>query len=123
METRNRDLECYALFDRRLREQITRLITPELIEEHRQHPVGPQSDALARVLNYFRRGPLSGKYAVWARKSFGPYQIIALTGVRGRPPEVVDERPYATLAEIYHAIFLRRIEDFNRIQAGHDERH
>jgi branched-chain amino acid transport system permease protein len=123
VESHNRDLDCYALFERRMREQIARLITPELIEEHRRHPIGPQSDALARVLNYFRRGSLVGKYAVWARKSFGPYQIIALTGIRGRRPQVVDERQYAALAEIYHAIFLRRIEDFNRTQAGRDEQH
>ena len=121
MEIRNRDLECYALFDQRVRRQIRRLITSELIEEHRLHPLGLQSDALARVLNYFRRAPLGGKYAVWATRSFGPYRIVALTGLRGQRPQPLDGREYATVAEAYHAIFLRRIEDLNHNQVGADE--
>jgi branched-chain amino acid transport system permease protein len=114
MDSRDRDLDCYALFERRVREQIDRLLTPQLIEEHRRTPVGPQSDSLARVLNYFRRAPIVGKYAVWAKGSFGPYQIIALSGVRGQRPRSVDEREYETLERAYHAIFLRRLDDFRR---------
>ena len=112
MDSRDRDLDCYMLFDRQIREQIDRLLTPELIEEHRRTPIGPQSDVLARVLNYFRRAPIVGKYAVWATGSFGPYQIIALSGVRGRRPQLVDQRDYETLEQAYHAIFLRRVADF-----------
>ena len=121
MEFRDRDLDCYKLFNERMRPQIKHLITPKLVEEHRLNPLGPQSDALARVLNYFRRGPLAGKYVVWAKKSFGPYQIVALSGMRGRRPEPVDDREYATIAEVYHAIFLRRLEDFGREEARLDE--
>ncbi len=57
MHIENRDLLCYARFDARLAAQIARSITPALIEEHRRAPLGAHSDALARVLNYFRRGP------------------------------------------------------------------
>ena len=114
MDSRDRDLDCYRLFDRGLREQIDRLLTPKLIEEHRRAPIGPQSDSLARVLNYFRRAPIVGKYAVWAKGSFGPYQIIALSGVRGQRPRLVDEQEYERLEQAYHAIFLRRVDDFRR---------
>jgi branched-chain amino acid transport system permease protein len=102
------------LFDRALREQIARLLTPKLIEEHERTPIGPQSDQLARVLNYFRRAPIVGKYAVWAKGSFGPYRVIALSGARGQRPRVVDEQEYQRLEQAYHAIFLRRVADFRR---------
>lgn len=116
MSVRNRDLDCYALFDRHVRERIGRLITPELIEEHQRSPIGPQSDALARVLNYFRRAPMVGKYAVWARSNFGPYRIVSLSGSRGKRPVPVEEGEYEALGEAYHAIFLRRIADFRRAE-------
>lgn len=114
MDSRDRDLDCYTLFEQRLREQIDRVLTPKLIEEHRRTPIGPQSDSLARVLNYFRRAAIVGKYAVWAKGSFGPYRIIALPGVRGKRPRAVDVQEYETLEQVYHAIFLRRIDDFRR---------
>lgn len=114
MEYQNKDLLCYARFDRGMQEQVRRLVTPNLIEEHRRRTVGPHSDVLARVLNYFRRAPMAGKYAVFAVKSFGPYRIVALSGVRGRRPEFIDDREFATLDDVYHAIFLKRIESLNR---------
>jgi len=111
MAYQNKDLLCYERFDRVIRGQIKRLITPELVEEHRRATVGAHSDALSRVVNYIRRAPLPGKFAVYAIKPFGPYRIIALSGVRGKRPEFVGEEEYATLDEIYHAIFLKRIEN------------
>lgn len=111
MAFQNKDLLCYERFDRGIRAEIKRLLTPELIEEHRHSTVGAQSDALARVLNYVRRAPLPGKFAVYAIKPFGPYRIIALSGVRGKRPEFVGDATYATLDEVYHEIFLKRIEN------------
>jgi len=111
MEFQNKDLLCYERFDQGIREQIKRLLTPELIEEHRHSTVGAQSDALARVLNYVRRAPLPGKFAVYAIKPFGPYRILALSGMRGKRPEFVGDEIYASLDEVYHQIFLKRIEN------------
>jgi len=111
MAIQNKDLLCYERFDRVIREQIKKLLTPELIEEHRRATVGAHSDALARVLNYVRRAPLPGKFAVYAIKPFGPYRIVALTGVRGKRPEFVGEAVFDTLDKVYHEIFLRRIEN------------
>jgi branched-chain amino acid transport system permease protein len=116
LEPRNRDIECYALFDARTRQEILRLITPEIIEEHRGRPVGKQSDELARVINYFRRAPLEGKYAVHAVNPLGPYKILALSSVRGVKPRLVTQTEYPTIDSIYHAIFLMRVADLKAIE-------
>ena len=57
----------YRRFDKRLRDYPKSLITPELVEEHRQKPLDQHSDALDRVLNYFRRGDMADKYTILRR--------------------------------------------------------
>jgi branched-chain amino acid transport system permease protein len=104
---------AYRRFDRRLRDRLKALITPELLEEHKGAPLGPHSDALARVLNYFRRGEMPDKYAILQD---GPpegwtYTVMALSGEPGKPPRVVDDRVYQTRDEAYHAVFLLRVND------------
>ena len=97
--------------DKMIRDHLKTLVTDELIEEHRLKPLGQHSDALERLLNYFRRGPVPDKYAVMAIKPFEAYRVVALAGRRGIPPRLVEDRVYATLEEAYHAVFLRRIND------------
>lgn len=109
----DKQLIAYRRFDARLRDRLKALITPELIEEHRRAPLGPHSDGLARVLNYFRRGEMPDKYAILQD---GPpeawrYTVMALSGVPGQPPRVVDDRIYSTRDEAYHAVFLLRVND------------
>lgn len=104
---------AYRRFDKRLRDRLKALITPALIEEHRNAPLGPHSDDLARVLNYFRRGEMPDKYAILQD---GPphawtYSVMALSGEPGKPPRVVDDKTYATRDEAYHAVFLLRVND------------
>ena len=104
---------AYRRFDRRLRDRLKALITPDLLEEHKAAPLGPHSDALARVLNYFRRGEMPDKYAILQD---GPpeawtYTVMALSGEPGKPPRVVDDRVYQTRDEAYHAVFLLRVND------------
>lgn len=104
---------AYRRFDRRLRDRLKALITPALLEEHKAAPLGPHSDALARVLNYFRRGEMPDKYAILQD---GPpeawtYTVMALSGEPGKPPRVVDDRVYQTRDEAYHAVFLLRVND------------
>ena len=36
---------------------------------------------------------------------------MALSGLPGVPPRVVDDRIYSTIDDAYHAVFLRRIND------------
>ena len=101
----------YRRFDKRWRDQLKLLVTDELIEEHRRKPLGQHSDALQRLLNYFRAGPLADKYAIYEEQPFKAYKVVALTGVRGMPPRTVDDKVHGTLDEAYHAVFLRRIND------------
>lgn len=112
MHIENRDLLCYARFDERIAVQIARSITPELIEEHRRSPLGFHSDTLARVLNYFRRGPVAGKYGLATDGPFGPYRIVRLSGRRGERPQPADDTVYESMEAAYHGVFLKRLADF-----------
>lgn len=102
----------FRRFQKRLRDKLKSSITPELIEEHRQNPLGQHSDALSRVLNHFRRGEVADKYAIMRQPGqFHAYKIVAFSGVRGAPPRLVDDRLYNDINEAYHAVFLLRVDD------------
>jgi branched-chain amino acid transport system permease protein len=77
-------------FDARLRDELRGLVTDALIEEHRTTNGKRRSDALERVLAFFRRAAVADKYAILAVKPFAEYRIVALSGRRGVPPRVVD---------------------------------
>lgn len=102
----------YRRFNKRLRERLKKMISPELIAEHKADPLGHHSDALARVLNYFRRAELADKYVIMRLKDGEErYRIMAISGVRGMPPRVVDDKEYDALNDAYHAVFLLRVND------------
>ena len=98
-------------FDASQRTTLQALVTDELIEEHRGNPTGLHSADLERVLLYFRKSPLEGKYAVYCIEVFKAYRIVALSGMPGVPPRLVDDRTYTSVDDAYHAVFLRRIND------------
>jgi len=110
----DRSLLVYARWDARIRESLRPLITDGLIAEHRRQPRGQHSDALARVLNYFRRAPLTRKYVVVCIRPHKEWKIAELSGVRGDPPRVIDDRSFASEAEALHAVFLQRVDDLMR---------
>lgn len=102
----------FRRFDKRLRERLKALVTAEVIEEHRSKPLGQHSDALSRLLNYFRRAEVADKYAIMRQAGqFHSYKIVAFSGVRGAPPRLVDDRVYTDINEAYHAVFLLRVND------------
>lgn len=102
----------YRRFSKRLRDHLKTLITDELIEEHRQNPLGKHSDALNRVLNYFRRGEMADKYAIMRQpEGFHRYKIVAFSGERAAPPRLVDDKVYEDINQAYHAVFLLRVND------------
>jgi branched-chain amino acid transport system permease protein len=108
----DRQLQVYADWDAKQRERIKALITDELIAEHEAAPLGRHTDALARVLAYFRRQPQPGKYIVVAVTPWEDYRIGALSGVRGRPVEILDDSDaYPSEEAAMHGIFLRRVRD------------
>ena len=100
-------------FDFRLRNHLKTLVTDDVIAEHKAKPLGQHSDALSRLLNYFRRTDVLDKYAIEQIGSLkeAKYKILAFTGIPGKPPRVVDERIYNNKNEAYHAVFLMRIND------------
>jgi branched-chain amino acid transport system permease protein len=97
-------------FDAQLRLELKRLITDQLVEEHRTTAGKRRSDALERVLAYFRRTAAADKYAVLAVKPFAEYRIVALSGRRGVPPRVVDDQVFHTPDEALHGVFLKRVQ-------------
>ncbi len=108
--TRDRQHQTYALFNARLKEEIRTLITPALIEEHRRNPLSRQSDALARVVNFFRRPP---RYALYSAVPMRQFQLIRMPITPGLPPQPVDDTVYTTEAEAIHAVFLRHVAELN----------
>ena len=98
-------------FDASVRADLKRLITDELIEEHRTTFGKRRSDALERVLTYFRSAGVADKYAVLAVKPFAEYRIVALSGRRGVPPRAVDDQVFTTPDEALHGVFLKRVQD------------
>ena len=115
----DRQNHYYAEFDRRIRRTLNASITDALIAEHREKPLGQHSDALDRLLNYFRRGGLANKLGI-LREAFSEerYKIIRFPGERGKPCKVIDGPESHSLEEAYHAAFLQRIEDLRASLAG-----
>ncbi|KXF50348.1 hypothetical protein AXA44_20150 [Rhodococcus sp. SC4] len=114
MTTIDRDALVYHQFDAQSRERIRALVTPEIIAEHAADPNGMHSDALQRVLAYFRRGLIAGKYIVVAAEPFSAYRIGMLNGDRGTPITVLDN-VYPSEKDVLHAIFLRRLNDIGAL--------
>jgi len=93
----------------------------KLIEEHRNNPVGrpgkagkhavQHSDDLARVIDKFRRAPQAGKYVRICVVPHKEYAIGVLSGIRGKPVTLLENKSYPSEDACEHAIFLRRIDD------------
>ncbi|WP_238532928.1 inner-membrane translocator [Halalkalicoccus jeotgali] len=116
--------QAYSELDEGIaKREILPRINTELIKEHKEHPIGRHSDDLERVLNYFRRQPMEGKYVILETEKFEEFYIGELPGVRGEPPEKLDNPlagideakdlpyPLKSVEQAEHAVFLRRIKD------------
>ncbi len=110
-ETEDKDKIFYRRFDKMQRDFLKRVISDAVIEEHRTRPLGQHSEALERLLIYFRRQGQVDKYAILVLQEFAAYRIVALSGHRGTAPRVVEDRTYPSADEAYHALFLRRVQD------------
>jgi branched-chain amino acid transport system permease protein len=107
----DREALVYARWQVRMASAVTLLITDELIEEHRRQPLGQHSDALERVLNYFRRAPQADKYIGVCSRPWAEWRIGVLSGVRGVPPTILDDERFSSEEALQHGIFLRRVRD------------
>jgi branched-chain amino acid transport system permease protein len=110
-EVHDRDEFCRLRFEKKQRDFLRKLVSPEVIEEHRRTPLGQHSEGLERLLIYFNRRPLAGKYAIVTIKPFKAYRIVALSGERAVPPKVIDDKIYVSHAEAQHALFLRNLDN------------
>lgn len=112
-------VEVVEQLDERIaREQILPRIDDDLIQEHKEDPVGQHSDDLQRVLHYFRRQPLDEKYVIVETERNEEWNIGLLSGERGNSPKLLEEDAFDSLEEAEHAVFLRRIEE---LQATYTE--
>ena len=93
-ETHDKNEVYRRRFDKMQREYFKTIVTPELIEEHRRAPQGQHSEVLERLLIYFRGQPQVDKYAITAVELFKAYRIVGLSGHRGVPPRVVEDKIY-----------------------------
>lgn len=110
-EIDDKDLLYYRRFDKMQRDYLKTLVCDEVIEEHRHKPLGQHSEALERLLLYFRRVPQNDKYAIQRDPITKRYKIVAFSGMRGTSPRLVEEREYETVEEAYHGVFRRRVDD------------
>ncbi|EHR73374.1 ABC-type branched-chain amino acid transport system, permease component [Burkholderiales bacterium JOSHI_001] len=110
-EIADKNIVAFRRYDKRSRDHLKTLVTPEVMAEHRARPYGQHSDALMRLLAYFRFASITDKYALRTDEPFKRYRLIALSGVRGVPPRIVDDKVYGSLHEAYHAVFAKRCQD------------
>jgi branched-chain amino acid transport system permease protein len=110
-EIDDKDALYLRRFDKMQRDYLKTLVCDEVIEEHRRKPLGQHSEALERLLLYFRRAPQVDKYAIRREGINGPHKIVAFSGERGVSPRVVEDKEYATIEEAYHGVFMRRVYD------------
>jgi branched-chain amino acid transport system permease protein len=106
----DRNKIAFARWDKRTRESLRPLLTKKVIAEHKRDPVGIHSDALDRVLNYFRRPNLLPHYVIVCTRSFKQWRVARMTDAPGQAPVFVDERAYNSEAKAAHAVFLMRVE-------------
>ena len=80
----------------------------DLAREFRANPRGPHGEELRRVLHRMRTTPLRGRYCAIVKEPFESWVIGRLSGVRGAPPEVFEDRVFTDLDEVEWEVFRLR---------------
>jgi branched-chain amino acid transport system permease protein len=110
----DRNRIAFARWDKRMRESLRPLLTKKIISEHKRDPVGMHSDALDRVLNYFRRPNMLERHVIVCTRPFKQWRVARVTGVSGQGPVFADERSFNSEAKAAHAVFLMHVEQTMR---------
>ncbi len=110
-EIDDKDVLYHRRFDKMQRDYLKTLVCDEVIDEHKNKPLGQHSEALERLLLYFRRVPQVDKYAIKRNSQSNVFKIVAFSGYRGTSPRLVEDKEYKTIEAAYHGVFLRRIYD------------
>ncbi len=107
----DKDHIYHRRFDKMQRDYLKNLVCDEVINEHKSKPLGQHSEALERILLYFRRVPQNDKYAIKRDGISNTFKIVAFSGVRGMSPRLVEDKEYKTIEDAYHGVFVRRVYD------------
>jgi hypothetical protein len=106
-----RDGPVYDRFDARLRQRLLALDIEALLAEHRRRPFGPHSDALARLLSYFRGAEISGKYVIFSLDGNAGWVLGRICRPREQGSLELDmETVYGSCEEAEHAALLARVQ-------------
>lgn len=111
IEIKDKDVFYREYFDKKQSEFLKTLVCEEVIQEHENNSHGQHSEPLSRLLHFFSSAPQKNKYAIKHDGQSDLFKIIALSGVRGEPPRIADDKEFKTLEEAYHGVFLKRISD------------
>ncbi len=95
----------------------------DLALEYRNSARGPYSLELQRILDRMRTTPMKGRFALIVLEPFQRWGLVRLSGVRGVPPEPVDNVTYTSIADAEWDIFKRRWKELTgiAIAVGNDE--
>lgn len=102
-------------FEQAVLDRVRRLLTPELIAEHRANPVGAHSAELDFVLGVVRRhaSPEMDRLLIFATKDGEAererLRVLEHPTRTPAEPMAVREPAYETVEEITHRIFLDRL--------------
>lgn len=112
-DQREREFHAQAVAEKIIFErEIRPRVTPAIIEEHKNSPIGHHSDDLERVLIYLRKhhGQMAGKYILVCTIPHQEWRVAENTGRRKEPPVLLEEK-YTDRYEAEHGIFLKRLKD------------
>ncbi len=101
-KTHDKDMVYMRRFDKMQRDYLKTLVTPEVIDGTPTKSARPtQRGASSGCCIYFRRQPQVDKYAITVVELYKAYRIVALSGHRGVPPRVVEDKVYASAKEAF----------------------
>lgn len=112
-DQRLREFQAQAVAEKLIFEQQIRpRVTPAIIEEHKNNPIGHHSDDLERILIYLRKhhGQMAGKYILVCTIPHQEWRVAENTGRRKEPPKLLEET-YTDRYKAEHGIFLKRLKD------------
>jgi branched-chain amino acid transport system permease protein len=109
--TSNPEHHALEVRSREIRAGLKAILTADVVDEHRRHPKGHHSPALALVLAYLRQAPVAGKLVAYASVPGREWRIFRLSGQPGVPPDVSDPRTFDSEDKVAHEIFLIRLDE------------
>ena len=117
---RDKFQDWYAYWNEERRKALVKLMTDEVIEEHRANPTGYRkfhSPALQEILNYMHTQPVLGKYYIYTARDWQDYRIARIEPL-GQGVRLIGDQSYDTEEEAMHGVFLLRVKDIRDSVAG-----